>query len=232
MPGLGGLLSVGMVEAAGIEPASEKHSPEASTCVAPSKNFAGAPQERAAARNRLDPWKIRIRHGPYPDPSIHFSVAPEGAVNQGLPPERHGDLGRECEVVVGDYFNPLLRVESLGTQPKACLVPRRIQCAPIEGHPVSGVLVLSRCQRPGKEPTASCATGRPTGEFQSDQPGRASASAPGSVSVSAASSGASARAATSSRNSSAPSLRSCETMRNQAESPSRAPTGARPSRRG
>jgi len=58
MPGLEDLETVCiaemLVEAVGIEPTSEKHNPKASTCVALSRKFADAPQERAAARDRLD----------------------------------------------------------------------------------------------------------------------------------------------------------------------------------
>jgi len=45
------LVYLDLVEAVGIEPTSEKHNPTASTCVALSGKFAGAPQERTSARD-------------------------------------------------------------------------------------------------------------------------------------------------------------------------------------
>lgn len=81
---------------------------------------------------RLDSWKIRIRHEPYPDPSIYFSGAPRSCRRSGPETERHGLIKPRVRSCRWRLFDSDVTSGSLDTQPSNCLVPRRIQCAPRE----------------------------------------------------------------------------------------------------
>ena len=93
-----------MVEAAGIEPASEKDRTSVSTRLADSffyltiRLLNGKPADSQPVKSRGSVTGV-------PVPPAQINVALQIALGE-LPVRRHGQLSRECVVVIGDYYFP------------------------------------------------------------------------------------------------------------------------------
>ena len=93
-----------MVEAAGIEPASEKVRTAVSTRLADSFFYLTTHLLNGKPAGS-QPVKSRGSVTGVPVPPARINVALQIASGE-LPVRRHGQLSRECVVVIGDYYFP------------------------------------------------------------------------------------------------------------------------------